>query len=62
MILILGQSIVIMAVAMVYYPSRWINHKVEEKKKIKIQRRFGKGIRDDESIPIVESVNSSMLY
>lgn len=62
MILIIAQSIVIMVVAILYYPARWIDHKVEEKSRRKVERRFGKGEREDESTPIVESMNSSFIY
>lgn len=51
-----------MVVVLLFYPKKWIDHKIEDKKKIRVERRFGKGARHDESVPIIESVNSSMIF
>ena len=59
MILIIIQSILVMSVAVIFYPSKWIDHKIEERRKRKVERKFGKAEREDENTPMVESMGSS---
>lgn len=46
---------------MVFYPSKWVDHKIEERRRKKVEIRFGKAQREDETTPIVESVGSSFV-
>ncbi|CDW81427.1 UNKNOWN [Stylonychia lemnae] len=61
MVQVLLQSILVFAFAVVFYPSKWIDHRIEEKKRLKIESKFGKAEREDENALIVESRESLYL-
>jgi hypothetical protein len=50
-----------MSFAILFFPGRWISHKVEKKEKAKVKQKFGSALQQDENIPIVESVSSESL-
>ena len=61
MILISFQTLTVIAFALLYFPNRWISHKLPEKDKQLVKDKFGSAVQQDENLPIVESVSSHSL-
>lgn len=50
-----------MVVVLIFYPAKWIDHKIEERNRRKVERKFGKADKEDENTLIVETMGSSFV-